>query len=58
VKQLEFPYDELLLLKYAVEALYRWERGEKEKMPFYETPMAADQWETLLKLRRTFKGVQ
>jgi hypothetical protein len=51
----EFTYDELLLLKHAVQTLYLEERGEGSKVPFYENPMSAEQWETLLDLKRKLR---
>ena len=52
-----FTYDQLLVLKHAVETVYRGERGEKEKAPFFDAPMSTDQWDTLLVLRRLLRKV-
>ena len=53
----ELTYDQLLMLKHAVETIYREERGEKEKAPFFESPMSSEQWETLCELRRMFRKI-
>lgn len=48
-------YEELLVLRQAVETLYREEIGQKEKAPYYDSPMSTDMWAVLVKLRKQLR---
>ena len=50
-----FIFDEICLLLHGLEALYRLERGEPEKVPFRDADMGNDLFEKLLDLRKRFR---